>query len=468
MLTGEALPMPKHPGAQVLGGTVNGHGRLVFRVSRVAADTALARMIQLVRQANETRPALARVAERLNFLLGPGAVLLACGVVIGCSLGFPGADFDAVLRRAAAVLLAACPAALALAVPTALSASLGRAARLGILIRSGGTLEACYRLKAVIFDRTGTLTLGRPEVLAVVPAPGKEEAKVLALAAGASAGSDYSLDLAVLAAARAEGIGPVKLADTGRIPGRGRCGRLEGHEALLGSRRLMDERGVYLGDLASAGDEQEAGGYKVQFFSVEGTAEGMLVFEDPLKPGARHTVERVREMGIATGMMTGDGAAPARAAAAAAGMGDGPVIADVRPEDRPMKIREVRESVGETAMIGDAVADGPALAEADVGIALGCGAHVDVETADVVLVGEDLRGVLRALRIARRTMRTMRRNIAWAITFNAVVLPLAAFGLLPPLHAAVVMVLASLLVVTNSHQLSLRPGRLISLGSLEP
>ncbi|MHC4916443.1 MAG: HAD-IC family P-type ATPase, partial [Planctomycetota bacterium] len=220
-----------------------------------------------------------------------------------------------------------------------------------------------------------------------------------------------------------------------------------------------------LGELAVAGDEGESKGFKVQFVAVEGTAEGMLVFEDPLKPGARHTVERIRGMGIAVGMITGDGIAPARAAAAAAGLGDGPVIADVRPEERAMKIREVRERLGETAMVGDAVADGPTLAEADVGMALGCGAHVDVETADVVLVGEDLRGVLRALRMARRTVRAMRFNIAWALVFNAVVLPLAAFGLLPALQAATIMVLASLLVATNSYQLSLRPGRGLSLGN---
>jgi P-type Cu+ transporter len=472
MLTGEALPMPKNPGSQVLGGTINGHGRLVLRVDRVAAETALARMVEMVHDANRSQPKLARSAERVASLLGPGAVLLAIAAFLGSYAGSDGAGRDEGILRAMAVLAAACPWALLIAVPTALSAALGRAARLGILIRSGAVMEACRGLRAVVFDRTGTLTLGSADLTALEVAAGRKETEVLALAAGLAAESSYALDEAICRSALAQGITPIPGEGLSRTRGKGISGRVNGEAALLGSRKFMDEAGVYLGELADAGEEQAAQGHKVMFVAVGGNAAGIFCFEDPLKPGAEHTVDRLQKMGLAVHLMTGDSPAAARTVAAEAGIPSDMIIAEVKPEDRAMKLRAVREKHGPVAMVGDGVADGAALNEANVGIAIGCGTHVDIESADVVLVGQDLRGALRTLRIARRTMRAMRVSIVCSLCFNAVAMPAAALGLLPPVmgllpaaYGAVAMVLATLLVAANSYQLSLRPGNFPGLHS---
>ncbi len=468
MLTGEALPMPKNPGSAVLGGTINGHGRLVLRVDRVAGDTALARMVDMVHEADKTRPALERKAERLAFVLGPGAVLVAIAAFLGSYAGSGGSGRDEGLLRAMSVLAVACPWALILSVPTALHAALARAARLGILIRSGEVLERCTRLGAVVFDRTGTLTLGCPDLASVEASAGRDEEAVLAIAAGMSAQSEYPLDQAVCRAARARGTKLLEVLGTSRIAGKGISGKIGGDTVLLGSRRFMDEGGVYLGELADRAKAESGIGRKVLFLGIGGNAVGLFSFEDPLKPGANHTVDRIQKMGLAVHMMTGDSAAGARAIGAEAGIPGELVVAEVKPEDRAMRLRAVREKHGPTAMVGDGIADGMALTEADVGMALGCGAHVDIESADIVLVGQDLRGALRALRIAARAMRAMHVNVYWALCFNALALPLAALGLLPPAlgllpaaYGGASAILASLLVASNSHQLSMRPGRFL-------
>jgi Cu+-exporting ATPase len=460
MLTGEALPMPKHPGATVLGGTVNGHGRLVARVDRVASETALARMVAVVEQAGGSLPALDRQARRIAQIIGPAAILVAAAALLSANVGAGQAAGEGLLR-AAAVLAAAGPWALLLSVPTALGAALGRSARLGILMRSGQVLEGCSRLSAVVLDRSGTLTLGRPDLVAVEVAAGHQEDAVLAMAAGMSAGSDHPLDRAVCRAARARQTAMMEVSGAGLVPGKGISGRVGSETVLLGNRQYMDEGGVYLGGLADRAAGELKRGRKVLFLAVGGRALGLFSFEDPLKPGAEHAVERMSRMGLAVHMMTGDSSAGAQAVAAAAGIAADRVIAEVRPEDRPMRIRELREKSGATAMVGDPATDAPALAEADVGVALGCGAEPDPGGVDVAVVGQDLRGVLRALRISRRTMRIMRFNLCWGLLFNALALPLAAMGLLPAAYCAVGMVLASLLVAANSYQLSMRPGGLL-------
>jgi len=465
MLTGEALPMPKNPGSPVLGGTINGHGRLVIRVDRVADEAALARMVEVVHAADVTRPSLDRKAERLAHIIGPGAVLIAIAAFLGSYAGSGGEGRDQGLLRAMAVLAVACPWALILSVPTALHAALGRAARLGILIRSGEVLEACARLGAVIFDRTGTLTLGRPDLASVEASAGRSEEAVLAIAAGMAAHSEYPLDRAICRAARARGTTLLEVTGTSKVPGKGVSGRMGGEPVLLGSRKFMDEGGVYLGELADRAQEHSAAGRKALFLGIGGNAVGLFSFEDPLKPGADHTVDRIRRMGLAVHMMTGDSAAGAKAIGAEAGIPAAGVIAEVKPEDRAMRLRAVREKAGPTAMVGDGIADGTALREADVGMALGCGVHVDMKSADIVLVGQDLRGALRALRIARRAMWVMRANVYWSLCFNAAALPLAALGVLPSalglLPAALggaATILAALLVAANSYRLSMRPG----------
>ncbi len=464
MLTGEALPMPKNPGSPVLGGTINGNGRLVFRVDRVAGQAALSKMVQMVRVAERTRPAMARRAERLASLVGPGAMLVAAAAFVGTYAASDRAELGSALLRAVAVLAVACPWALVLSVPTAMSAALGRAARLGILIRSGPVLEACTRLGAVAFDRTGTLTMGSPELVSVTAAAGSTEAEVQTLAASLAYGSEHPLDRAISESTRAQGLELRQASEVVAVPGRGLGGRLGAAEFLMGSRIFMDEQGVYLGSLADPSEELVSEGRKVLFLASEGKALGVLAFDDPLKPGASHALDRIQKMGVATWMISGDSASASRAAAVEAGIPVEMVSSEVKPEDRPMQIRAIRERHGPTAMVGDGTADGPALAEADVGMAVGCGAQVDIESADVVLVGEDLRGVLRALRITRRTMRAMRINFVWALCFNAAAVPLAALGLLSPAYGAVAMVMASLLVAANSYQLSMRPQSLFGRG----
>jgi Cu+-exporting ATPase len=465
MLTGEALPMPKHPASQVLGGTVNGHGRVVLRVDRVAADTALARMVRMVNAAGRTRPHLARRAERLAALIGPGAVLVASAALVGCYVGSGPAAREQGLMRAFAVLAVACPWALLLAVPTALNASLGRAARLGILPRSGPVLEACARLKAVTFDLTGTLTLGRPELAQVRVAAGTDQAEALKVAGALAGDFGHPLDVAICEAVRAQELEVREADHVRRVPGRGIRGEFAGEVVLLGSRKFMDEEGVYLGALEDPDEEQEAGGRKGLLLARGGKAQALFVFEDPLKPGARHTVDRIQKMGLIAHVLSGETRSLAAAVGAAAGIPAEMVRAEVKPEDRPMQIRAIRELRGPVAMVGNGVADGPALGEADVGMAIGSGAEVDVESADVVLVGQDLRGVLRALRMARRGVRAMHVNLTWALAFNVVALPLAALGLLPAVSGALAMVLAALVVAANSCQLSLRPGSFLGLSA---
>ena len=252
----------------------------------------------------------------------------------------------------------------------------------------------------------------------------------------------------------------LEASEVAAVPGAGLRGRVGGEEALLGCRALMDGQGVYLGALSGSAEELESAGHTVSFLASGGNALGLFAFVDPLKPGAQHTVERIRQMGLAACLISGDSATAARSVGAAAGIPPEMVLSEIKPEERPMQIRALRERHGAVAMVGDGLTDGPALAEADVGMAIGCGAQVDIESAQVVLVGDDLRGVLRALRIARRAVRTMRASLLWALLFNAAALPLAALGLLPPAYAAPAMVLAALAVAASSYRLSLRPGKL--------
>lgn len=457
LLTGEALPVPKHPGSPVLGGTVNGHGHIVFRVGRVAGETALARMVQMVSDAEHTRPAVSRTAGRLAAAVGVVAVIAALASVVVCYAWPVAHHREAAVLRLAAVLACASPWAILLAVPNAVAAALGRAARLGILLRSARAIEQCAGVKAVVLDLGGTVTLGQPELIESRVAPGCSEVEMLELAGGLTAHSPYPLDVAIAAAARAQGVATRDMLDFSRVPGRGVRGRTAEGEILLGSRRFMDEQGVYLGELADYGERQESNGRRVVLLAQTGRAIGLFVFEDPLQPGAQHTAERLQEMGIPVWLISGGTTAMAKATARQAGIPEAHVIAEVPHDERPARIRQLSREAGPLAMVGDPDRDGPALVEADVGMAIGCGAQTSAAGAEILLVGNDLRGALRAVRMSGRTLGNIRLSLAFACLYNVVAIGLAVTGLLRPEYAAAGMVLATLLVALNAYRLSLRP-----------
>ncbi len=464
MLTGESLPVYKEPGADVIGGTVNGTGTLVYRATTLGAASVLSRIAGLMRDAQATRAPIQDLADRVSAVFVPVVIGIALVTLAAWwLLGGPGALVRG-FAAAVTVLIIACPCAMGLAVPTAVMVATGKGAELGILVKGGDALQRTGELSMVVFDKTGTLTEGRPVVTKARWAPGIDPAAALALVAAVERASEHPLAAAVMAHAASQGIdSPGVLADFRAYAGRGARALVDGRDILVGSARLMAEEHVDVSSsqsasLQSSADAWAAEGASVVFAAFDGAIAGVLGVADPIKPEAASVVQRLSDLGVRVALLSGDTPATARAIGAAAGIAD--VVAGVLPEGKVAEIRRRQSDGHVVAMVGDGINDGPALAQADVGIAMGTGTDLAMAAGDVTLVRGDLAGVAQVIVLSRRTLATMRQNLFWAFVYNVVGIPVAAGVLYPatglllsPVIASAAMAFSSVSVVSNSLRL---------------
>ncbi len=460
MLTGESMPVEKAPGDVVVGATMNKSGAFHFRATRVGADTALAQVIRLVQEVQGSKAPIQRLADQVAGIFVPIVIIVAVltffvwWVVVG-------ADFSVALVRLVAVLVIACPCALGLATPTAVMVGTGRGARQGILFRSSEALQRVRRLGTVVFDKTGTLTRGEPEIRTVITLD-SDEAELLRLAGSAELMSEHPLGEAVLREAQSRSLNLTKPSSFRAIPGRGVEAIIGGAEVLVGNQVLMSERDIDLTEFELAKESIVAGGATPLWVAIDGKADGVLGAADTLKEGSADAVQELKLEGLAVIMLTGDQNATAEAIASSIGIHE--VRAEVLPHQKCDVIRELQAD-HVVAMVGDGINDAPALAQADVGIAIGTGTDVAIEAADVTLMGGDPRSVATALALSRATMRTIEQNLFWAFFYNVVLIPVAAGAFysvtflpmilrsLHPILAALAMALSSVTVVGNSLRL---------------
>ncbi|MFF7155629.1 heavy metal translocating P-type ATPase [Streptomyces sp. NPDC008139] len=451
MLTGESVPVEVGPGSRVTGATVNAGGRIVVEAERIGADTQLARMARLVEDAQNGKAAAQRLADRISAVFVPVVIVLALGTLAFWLLTGEGAT--AAFTAAVSVLIIACPCALGLATPTALMVGTGRGAQLGILIKGPEVLESTRAVDTVVLDKTGTVTTGSM-TLTGVRVSGAEEADVLRLAGALEDASEHPIARAVAAGAR-EAAGELPpVTDFENVPGLGVRGVVEGHEVLVGRERLLSGRGLVLpADLAEAKAAAEAHGGTAVVVGWDGRARAVLVVADAVKPTSAEAVRRLRALGLRPMLLTGDNAAVAAAVAAEVGIDAADVFADVLPEDKVAVVRRLQAEGRSVAMVGDGVNDAAALARADLGLAMGTGTDAAIEAGDLTLVRGDLRVAADAIRLARRTLGTIKSNLFWAFGYNVAALPLAAAGLLNPMIAGAAMAFSSVFVVANSLRL---------------
>ena len=452
LLTGESLPVPKQPGDHVTGGAVNAEGRLVVRTTAIGAETALARIIRLVEDAQAKKAPIQRVVDRVSAVFVP--VVVAIAFVTWLGWGLTTGDWSASTVHAVAVLVISCPCALGLATPTAIMAGTGVAARAGILVKDAEALEAAHSVRTVVFDKTGTLTEGRPRLLAVA-AFDLAEGTVLALAAGVESGSTHPLASAVREAVAGRGIDAAPLEHAEVMAGLGVAARVAGRDLLLGSERLVAQAGANVAAAAASWRAgQEAEGRTVSWLAERRDDTGvrllgLLAFGDTPRAGMRQAVAALQALGVRTMMISGDNRGAAVAIAREAGIDARDVLAEVLPGDKARAVEALRRD-GVVAMVGDGVNDAPALAAADVGFAMGSGTDVAMHAAGVTLMRPDPRLVVDAIDVSRRTTRKIRQNLFWAFVYNAVGIPLAAAGLLNPVIAGAAMAFSSVSVVTNT------------------
>jgi P-type Cu+ transporter len=449
MLTGESVPVEVGPGDVVAGATVNAGGRLVVRATRVGSDTQLAQMARLVEDAQNGKAEVQRLADRISGIFVPVVLALAVGT-LGFWIG-TGAGLPAAFTAAVAVLIIACPCALGLATPTALMVGTGRGAQLGILIKGPEVLESTRRVDTVVLDKTGTVTTGEMSLLEVVPADGEDAAEVLRIAGALEAASEHPIARAVTQAAAASGPVPA-VAEFGNREGLGVQGIVEGRSVVVGRPRLLADWSVRLPErLAAVRADAESRGRTVVAVAWDGAARGVLVVADAVKPTSAAAVRQLRDLGLRPVLLTGDNAAAARAVAAEVGIDE--VVAEVLPQDKVDVVRRLQDEGRVVAMVGDGVNDAAALAQADLGLAMGTGTDVAIEASDLTLVRGDLRAAADAIRLARRTLSTIKGNLFWAFAYNVAAIPLAAAGLLNPMIAGAAMAFSSVFVVTNSLRL---------------
>ncbi|HWH15799.1 MAG TPA: heavy metal translocating P-type ATPase [Miltoncostaeaceae bacterium] len=449
LLTGESVPVEVAPGDPVAGATVNAGGRLVVRATRVGEETALAQIARLVTAAQSGKAPVQRLADRVSGVFVPVVIALAVAT-LAFWLG-NGAGATAAFTAAVAVLIIACPCALGLATPTALLVGTGRGAQLGILIRGPEVLESTRRVDTVVLDKTGTVTTGEMRLVEVVPVPGGDAAELLRLAGALEAASEHPIGRAIARAAEDAGpLAPVE--GFASRAGLGVEGVVAGHGVVAGRPAMLAEWGLALPDaLAAPLARAQAAGRTAVAVAVDGRVRGLLIVADTVKPTSAEAVRRLRGLGLRPVLLTGDSAAAAHAVAEEVGIGE--VIAEVLPADKVDVVRRLQGEGRVVAMVGDGVNDAPALAQADLGLALGTGTDVAIEASDLTLVSGDLRGAGDAIRLSRRTLATIRGNLFWAFAYNVAALPLAAAGYLNPLIAGAAMALSSVFVVTNSLRL---------------
>ena len=451
LLTGESLPVEKTIGDQVIGGSVNTSGTLLYRATATGADTVLAQMVRLVEEAQGSKAPVQKMADRVSAVFVPAVLGVALVTFLVWFLALHVGVTHA-LTPAVAVLVIACPCALGLATPTAIMVGVGRGAALGILIKNGEALERAHKIRRIVFDKTGTLTEGRPVLTDVLPLGSLDGLTLLRLASSAERGSEHPLARAVVEGADAEGLAGTSEAFNS-MAGSGVRARVEGKDVLVGTAALLRESGVTVPASAQAEVARlEAEGKTALLVAAGGELAGILAVADALRPGAKDAVARLLTMGLTVSLLSGDSPRVAQAVARQVGIGE--VRAGVRPDAKAAAVKEWQEGgQSAVAMVGDGVNDAPALAQADLGVAMGRASDVAMEAADVTLLRADLDGVADALLLSRRTMKIIRQNLFWAFVFNVVGIPLAALGLLNPMLAALAMAFSSVTVVTNSLRL---------------
>ena len=459
LITGEAMPVAKAAGDRVIGGTINQTGALVIRARQVGRDTMLARIVQMVADAQRSRAPIQRLADQVAGWFVP-AVLAAAGLAFAAwSIWGPEPRFTHGLIAAVAVLIIACPCALGLATPMSIMVGIGRGAGMGVLIRSAEALERLEKVDTLVVDKTGTLTVGKPALTRIVTAEGFNEDEVLRLAAGVERASEHPLAHAVVAAAEARGIVLPMVSAFDSPSGKGAVGTVEARSVVLGNASFLAERGIDIATLAPQAETLRAEGATAIFAGIDGQAAAVLAIADPIKPTAAAALSALRAQGVRVVMLTGDNATSARAVARQLGIDE--VEADVLPERKSAVVARLRGEGRVVAMAGDGVNDAPALAAADVGLAMGTGTDVAMESAGVTLLGGDLTGIVRARRLSAATMANIRQNLFFAFIYNALGVPVAAgvlypaFGvLLSPVIAAAAMALSSVSVIGNALRLS--------------
>jgi Cu+-exporting ATPase len=460
MLTGESLPVEKGPGAPVVGGSVNRTGTFTFRASRVGSETVLAQIIKLVEEAQGSKAPIQRLADRVAAVFVPIVLAIAAVTFGGWWLWGPTPAFFYALTNAVGVLVIACPCAMGLATPTAIMVGTGKGAELGVLIRSAEALELLHKVSTVVLDKTGTLTIGRPVVTDIVAGGDAPAEEILALAAAAEQGSEHPLGEAIVTEAKRRGLGLAlpPVSEFAAVPGQGVDALAPDGRILLGNARMMAARGIDVTGLEARARELAQDGKSSVYVAFAGEALGLIAVADVLKPEARGAVAALHALGLKVVMLTGDMRLTGEAIARQAGIDR--VLAEILPDQKAAEVKRLQEGGRLVAMVGDGINDAPALAQADVGIAMGSGTDVAIEAADVTLIRGDLRGVVTAVLLSRRTIRIIKENLGWAFGYNLVLVPVAAGVLYPvwgillsPILAGAAMALSSVSVVANSLRL---------------
>ena len=459
MLTGEPIPVEKKKGDTVIGGTINKTGSFLFRASRIGKDTALARIIDMVRKAQNTKPEIGRLADKVSGIFVPTVLIIAVITMLAWFNFGPAPRITYMLVTTMAVLIIACPCALGLATPISVMVGVGKAAEYGVLIRKGDALQQAGQLTTIVLDKTGTITVGKPVLTSVEPVPGVSGGdELLALAAGAESGSEHPLAEAIVEAARLKNIEMKPMESFEALSGHGVRAVYGGNTVLLGNRKLMEDNGIDTVSINEAAERLSTKGQTAVYAALNGTAAGVLGISDPVKPDSREAVERLRKQGIRVIMLTGDNRLTAQSVAEQVGVDD--FIAEVLPEDKAREISRLREMGEMVGMVGDGINDAPALAGADVGFAIGTGTDVAIESADITLMRGSLHGVADAVSISKATLKNIKENLLGAFAYNTLAIPVAAGILFPftglllnPVIAGAAMALSSVTVVTNANRL---------------
>jgi P-type Cu+ transporter len=459
MVTGESMPVSKAEGARVIGGTVNQGGALVLRAEKVGRDTMLARIVDMVARAQRSRAPIQRLADRVAGWFVP-AVIASALVAFAAWMAFgPEPRFTFAMVAAVTVLIIACPCALGLATPMSIMVGVGRGARSGILIRDAQALEQFERIDTIVIDKTGTLTEGRPKLMSILTAGGIDEGELLRLAASVERSSEHPLAQAILNEAKARGLAVGEVSGFAPASGKGASGTIGGKTVALGNALLMAELNIATDELDAAAEAARQNGATAIFAAIDGRAAGVIAIADPIKPSAKSALAALRAEGLRIVMLTGDNVTTARAVASQLEIDE--IEAGVLPERKSDVVQRLRKEGRRVAMVGDGVNDAPALAAADVGVAMGSGTDVAIESADVTLLAGDLSGLVRARRLSLATMRNIRQNLTFAFLYNSAGVPIAAgllypvFGiLLSPMVGAAAMALSSVSVIGNALRLA--------------
>ncbi|ADL07489.1 heavy metal translocating P-type ATPase [Thermosediminibacter oceani] len=449
MLTGESIPVEKRVGDEVIGATINKTGTFKFKATKVGKDTVLAQIVKLVEEAQGSKAPIQKLADRISGVFVPAVIAIA--LITFAVWYFVFDNFTAGLINAVAVLVIACPCALGLATPTSVMVGTGKGAELGVLIKGGEHLERAHRIRAIVLDKTGTITKGKPEVTDIIPAGNLGEEEILSFAAIAEKNSEHPLGEAIVNKAKESGLELSDPESFEAIPGHGIYAKIKGRQVILGNRRLLKTKNIPTEGIEDLLSKLENEGKTAMIMAMDGVLEGIVAVADTVKENSREAIDELKKMGIEVWMITGDNERTAKAIARQVGIEN--VLAEVLPEHKAEEVEKLKKQGKITAMVGDGINDAPALAAADVGIAIGTGTDVAIEAADITLMSGDLKGIVTAIKLSRATMRNIKQNLFWAFIYNTVGIPFAALGYLSPAIAGAAMAFSSVSVVTNALRL---------------